>query len=344
MFCAREEKALSDRGIEEDVFLLIREFEDVLHRIDRGRGLLHEELEGRVRDDRFPMFVVDEVFDVLSDRRDPEMVFSGTLHEAVEEFPAVFVLHDIPRFIDDEHTFPVGGSHDIPYIGEDDVHGDRAELFIKISYRVDLKPFSERDVGRLGEKSTKDTADVFLQTLTDTLSAFHRFDDREEVGHDRYFFAGDIVILERDAFEAIGCDDSLFQERFLCRRHVSEHELEQADEIDDTATEEIPWMALVILEGERQIERVDALRRVDADIEIASSDGIDQRFVFVFGIDDDDIMAEHEAAEYLELHGKGFTSSGLREDDHVRVFCSEPVVDDEGIIVRIDAVEYSIVL
>ena len=68
-------------------------------------------------------------------------------------------------------------------------------------------------------------------------------------------------------------------------------------------------MALVVLEGEWEVKWIDSLCRIDTDIEIASSDGVDECFVFVFWIDDDDIMSEHEATEYLELHGKRFTSS-----------------------------------
>ena len=68
-------------------------------------------------------------------------------------------------------------------------------------------------------------------------------------------------------------------------------------------------MALVILEGEREVKWIDSLSSVDTDIEITTSNSIHESLVFVFRIDDDDIMSEHEATEYLELHGKRFTSS-----------------------------------
>lgn len=68
-------------------------------------------------------------------------------------------------------------------------------------------------------------------------------------------------------------------------------------------------MTLIILEWEWEIKWIDSLSRIDTDIEIASSYSIDESLVFVFGIDDDDIMSEHETTEYLEFDSERFTSS-----------------------------------
>lgn len=68
-------------------------------------------------------------------------------------------------------------------------------------------------------------------------------------------------------------------------------------------------MAFIILEGKGKIKRIDTLSGVDADIEITSSDSIHEGFVFVFWIDDDNIMAEHETTEDFEFYCKRFTTS-----------------------------------
>lgn len=68
-------------------------------------------------------------------------------------------------------------------------------------------------------------------------------------------------------------------------------------------------MTLVILEGEREIKGIDSLCSIDTNIEITPSNSIDERLVFIFGIDYYYIMSEHEATEYLEFDGKGFTSA-----------------------------------
>jgi hypothetical protein len=68
-------------------------------------------------------------------------------------------------------------------------------------------------------------------------------------------------------------------------------------------------MTLIILEGKREVKGVDSLSSIDTDIEVASSDSIDESFVFIFWIDDDDIMSEHETTKYLEFYSKRFTTS-----------------------------------
>lgn len=68
-------------------------------------------------------------------------------------------------------------------------------------------------------------------------------------------------------------------------------------------------MALIVLEGEWEVKWIDSLCCIDTDIEIASPYSIHESFVFVFWIDDDDIVSEHEATEYLEFYSKRLTSS-----------------------------------
>lgn len=68
-------------------------------------------------------------------------------------------------------------------------------------------------------------------------------------------------------------------------------------------------MALVIFERKREVKRIDSLGRIDTDIEVASTDSIDEIFVFVLWIDDDDIVTKHERTEDLKLHCKRFTAS-----------------------------------
>lgn len=68
-------------------------------------------------------------------------------------------------------------------------------------------------------------------------------------------------------------------------------------------------MTLIVLERKRKVKWIDSLSRIDTDIEIASANSIDERLVFVFRIDDDNIMTEHETTENLELNRKRFTAS-----------------------------------
>lgn len=137
MFSSGEEESCTDSGIQEDIFLLFRELEDILEDIDRGRRLLQEELDRGVGHDRLPVLIGHEVFDILCDRRDTESVLSSSFHETEEELRTVFILHDIPRFIHDEHTFFLRGASDIPHVAKEDIHSNRSEDIIEVSYRED---------------------------------------------------------------------------------------------------------------------------------------------------------------------------------------------------------------
>jgi hypothetical protein len=68
-------------------------------------------------------------------------------------------------------------------------------------------------------------------------------------------------------------------------------------------------VALIVLEWEWEVKWIDSLSSIDTDIEIAASDSIHESFVFIFWVDDDDIMTEHETTQYLEFYRKRFTSS-----------------------------------
>ena len=61
--------------------------------------------------------------------------------------------------------------------------------------------------------------------------------------------------------------------------------------------------------------------------------------IFVFGVDNEDLGANHHGAKGLKLDSKGFAGAGLGEDGHVGVFKGEAVEDDEAVVMHVDAVE-----
>jgi len=62
-------------------------------------------------------------------------------------------------------------------------------------------------------------------------------------------------------------------------------------------------------------------------------------FVFALGVDDDDVGAEHERAQYLQLRRVALAGAGLREDDGIVIFKRKAVEENERRIVAVDAVE-----
>lgn len=88
-------------------------------------------------------------------------------------------------------------------------------------------------------------------------------------------------------------------------------------------------MRLCILEPSWQIKRIDAFIRIEGNIEIGSSYRIDERFVFVFWIQNNHIRSHHERSEDFEFYRKRFTSSGFRKHTHIRIFRTKSIKDNE---------------
>lgn len=177
MFPSGKEEARTYGGIEEDVFLLFGEFEGVLEDIDRGRRLLQEKLDRRVRDDSFPILIRHKIFHILSDRGDSESILTSSFHESEEELRTVFILHDVPGFIDDEHSLLLAGSDRIPYEIEEDIHRDRSKDIIEISHREDDESFLEVDIGRTREYSSENSEDILFESIYEPLRSIHRLED-----------------------------------------------------------------------------------------------------------------------------------------------------------------------
>src|SRR3989344_9584496 len=75
------------------------------------------------------------------------------------------------------------------------------------------------------------------------------------------------------------------------------------------------------------------------DVERTSAGRLRELLVFALGIDDDDIHAEHERPQDLELRGITFAGTGLRENDGIIILQREAVKKDERRIVTVQAVE-----
>ncbi len=95
--------------------------------------------------------------------------------------------------------------------------------------------------------------------------------------------------------------------------------MHQTDHIHDRTTQKISWMRIRIFQRARKVEWIDPFVRVQIDIQICPSDSIHEWLVLIFWIEYDDVRPEHKRAKDLELHGEGFSSSGFREDTHVRI-------------------------
>ena len=94
----------------------------------------------------------------------------------------------------------------------------------------------------------------------------------------------------------------------------------------------------------RQVKGVNAHIRAQAQANIATTNGIAELLVLVFGVDNNHFRAGHHTADCLELDGEGFTSTRLREHHHVGVFQAKAVKDHQAVIVHINTVQNTLFL
>lgn len=194
MFGPSEEEPLSDGGIEEDIFFLFREFEDILQYIDRCGRLLEKKLYGGIRHNRFPLRTSHKIFDILCDGCNPKTVFSSSFYKTEKELCTVFVLHDIPCFIYNKYTFSKRASCNIPYISEQHIHSNRTEDIIQITDRKYYESFRQINIGRFRKYSGKYSCNIFFESFADSFCTIHRLEYGIEFLHNRNFFSCYIII------------------------------------------------------------------------------------------------------------------------------------------------------
>ena len=171
---AGEEETLADWEVGEALFFFVGEFEDVGEDVDGGGRLFEEKLHGGVGDDGAAHFSAHEVFDVLSDGGEAEVVFACALSEGEEEVGGVFELHELPGFVDDEEAAFLFGADDVPDVGEDDIHGDGAKLVFEVADVEDDHLVINVDIRLLGEDASKGASGVFAEALREAgAGAFH---------------------------------------------------------------------------------------------------------------------------------------------------------------------------
>ena len=90
---AGEEKAVPYREVGEEFLFLLGELEDIREDIDGRRVLFQEELHRGVGDDGAAHFRGHEIFDVLSDGGEAEIILPGALGKGEEEVCGIFVVH-----------------------------------------------------------------------------------------------------------------------------------------------------------------------------------------------------------------------------------------------------------
>ena len=95
--------------------------------------MLEEKLHRGVCDDGTSHLGAHEVLNVLSNCSETKVVLTSALSKAEEEVCGIFVLHELPGLINDEHALALVGAGDIPNVVQDDIHSDWAKFVFEVA-------------------------------------------------------------------------------------------------------------------------------------------------------------------------------------------------------------------
>src|SRR5487761_2137158 len=92
MRAPRKQQPFTLVAAEEGMPFTCREVEGARDRLDRGRVLLHEQLDAAIGQYRAAPFAAQKVLDILRDGDEAEVVLAGAPREAGEEPPTLRML------------------------------------------------------------------------------------------------------------------------------------------------------------------------------------------------------------------------------------------------------------
>src|SRR3989344_529214 len=149
MLQPRKEEPLPHPRLKQQILLLVGEVERFLEDVNVGGRLLHQELQGRGREDRPAIRAPQEIAYVLGHGSFPKEVFATPLCDGEEEGGRILALHHPPRLVNDQETLLELVAYRVPDVVRDDVHGNRLELILHVAYREHHELLVNLDVGGL---------------------------------------------------------------------------------------------------------------------------------------------------------------------------------------------------
>ncbi len=264
----------------------------------------------------------------------------------------------MPGLVDQQQAALLVGLGLVPDVIEHDVHGDRTQFVLKVAQVEHHHRVVDVDVALLAENAGKGAAGVFTQALGQLRPGAAHVQQRVVEVANGWRCGGVCQRVVGDAGFGVGFDQCGVEVGLFARRqgrhhglaaaglHLSlgaaHHQPQQAVQCNQVAAQGV--VGLIGIDNLRQVERVDPGCRIEAEPYIGAADGIAHPLVFVLGVDDEDLGAEHHAAQSFQLDAEAFTGPGLGEYHRVAVFQREAVKDDQAGIVHIDAVEDAVVL
>ena len=133
--------------------------------------MFKEELHRGVGNNSTSHLAAHEVFNILGNSSETEVIFTGTLSETEEEVGRVVIFHKLPSLINNEEATPLVGTDDVPDMGKDNIHGDWTKFVFEVANIKDDHLVVDVDIGLLGENPGEGTRSVFTEALGEVWSA-----------------------------------------------------------------------------------------------------------------------------------------------------------------------------
>ena len=216
--------------------------------------MLEQELHRSVGDDGSAHTTSHEIFNVLCDSGDAEVVFTGALGKREEEVRGVFVFHELPGFVDDEDTLTLVGFGLVPDVVQYYIHGDGTELVLEVTKIEYYERVVNVYVALLAKDAGECSSRVFAQALRQLgAGATHVQQCVIQIG-DCGWLAGVCQRVIRDAGLGVGFDERRVEVGLLGWREcwhqcvvaahhlglgAAHHESEQAVERDEVRAERV---------------------------------------------------------------------------------------------------------
>ncbi len=146
---ASKDNAVTNASAEEKVFFSLREVENFSKVINGGGRLFHKNLNRGVGDNGFTIVRAEEVFNVLGDGGEAEVIFSGAFGHGVDKGSGVRIFHQIPGLVNNQEAPFKVFFNASPDKVKDHEHGNRAKGVFKLFDGKDGKGVGDVNIGVL---------------------------------------------------------------------------------------------------------------------------------------------------------------------------------------------------
>ena len=124
-----------------------------------------------------------KIINILRNRGDAEIIFSTAFHQSINKFRRILMLHEPPRFINDQNSAFHLRTHHIPNIIDDIVNRHCSKFILKITHAESDQLIRHINVGRSIEQTGKRSSRKFFQSQSQISATLHTIEHIIQILH-----------------------------------------------------------------------------------------------------------------------------------------------------------------